>query len=197
MTSESNSSEANTSKERRVLIIVLALNAVLAIALTVTGVIADSSGLIANALDNGSDVLVYAISLFAVGRSVRWKRIAAAASGGLLLVFALLVLVDTLRRFLTGSEPIGLLMMIMALIAAVVNLICLRLLKGLKEQDVNLRAAETFSANDFIANGGILVAGVLVAWTGQSWPDLVVGLGVVAVASKGGFDILRDALQTR
>ena len=76
-----------------------------------------------------------------------------------------------------------------------INLICLKLLMGLKDQDVNLRAAETFSANDFIANGGILVAGVLVAWTGQSWPDLLVGLGVVAVASKGGFDILRDALQ--
>jgi Co/Zn/Cd efflux system component len=196
MTSESKSSDVNTSEERKVLIIVLALNAILAIALTVTGVTADSSALIANALDNGSDVLVYAISLVAVGRTMRWKRIAATASGILLLLFALLILIDTIRRFLTGSEPIGPTMMVMALIAAVVNLICLKLLMGLKVQDVNLRAAETFSANDFIANGGILVAGFLVAWLGQSWPDLVVGLGVVAIAAKGGIDILRDAQES-
>lgn len=188
-------SNAKNSKQRRVLLIVLALNFFLVVALLITGVLADSSGLIANAADNASDVVVYAISLLAVGRAMRWKRIAAIFSGVMLLLFGGGVLLDTARRFLTGSEPIGLTMMAMAVIAAVINLICLKLLTGLKEKDVNLHAAETFSANDFISNGGILVAGVLVAWLGQSWPDLLVGLGVVAVAAKGGFDILREALQ--
>lgn len=191
-----NNSDVKTSRQRQVLGIVLALNAILVVSLLITGVVADSSGLIANALDNTSDVVVYAISLFAVGRALRWKRIAASASGVLLLLFGIGVLGDTIRRFLTGSEPIGLTMMVMAVIAAVVNLLCLKLLMGLKEQDVNLRAAETFSANDFIANGGILVAGILVSWIGQSWPDLLVGLGVATIAAKGGFDILRDAWQT-
>lgn len=195
MKNQGESSNAKNSKQRRVLLIVLALNLVLVVALVITGVLADSSGLIANAVDNGSDVLVYAISLFAVGRPVRWKRIAAIFSGVMLLLFGIGVLGDTARRFLTGSEPIGLTMMAMAVIAAIINLICLKLLMGLGEKDVNLHAAETFSANDFISNGGILVAGVLVAWLGQSWPDLLVGLGVVAVAAKGGFDILREALQ--
>jgi hypothetical protein len=40
------------------------------------------------------------------------------------------------------------------------------LLQRLKDPDVNLRAATTFSFNDFISNGGILIAGVLVLWLG-------------------------------
>ncbi|MFC7516843.1 hypothetical protein ACFQUU_17695 [Herbaspirillum sp. GCM10030257] len=55
--------------ERRVLLQVLLLNAGLAAALLAGGLLADSSGLLANALDNTSDALTYAVSYFAVSRS--------------------------------------------------------------------------------------------------------------------------------
>ena len=63
----------------------------------------------------------------------------------------------------------------------------------LKDPDVNIRAANTFSYNDFAANLGIVVAGGLVAWLGTNWPDLVVGVIVAGIAAWGGIDILRDA----
>jgi Co/Zn/Cd efflux system component len=66
--------EATTHEQRRTLSIVLALNLSLAATLAAGGRFADSSGLIANALDNLSDAAVYALSLFAVGRSARLKR---------------------------------------------------------------------------------------------------------------------------
>ena len=179
--------------KRRVLWIVLALNVAIAAGFFLTGAFGDSSALIANGLDNSSDAIVYAISLLALGRPPTWKRGAARLSGVMLLVFAAGVLLDVGRRYLTGSEPIGTTMMIMAVIAAAVNLQCLFLLKRLRGKDVNLRAAETFSFNDFISNGGILVGGGLVLWTGQNWPDLVVGIGVAGIAIYGGIDILRDA----
>ena len=69
----------------------------------------------------------------------------------------------------------------------------LRLLQRLKQKDVNLRAATTFSFNDFISNGGILVAGLLVLWLGTNWPDLLVGLATAIIAIKGGIEILGDA----
>lgn len=84
-------------------------------------------------------------------------------------------------------------MMVMSAIAGVVNYICLRLLQRLKQPDVNLRAATTFSFNDFISNGGILIAGALVLWLGTNWPDLLVGLATALIAIKGGIEILRDA----
>lgn len=179
--------------QRRTLWIVLILNAGLAVAFAITGVIADSSALIANALDNTSDTLVYVISLLALKHGAVWKRGAARTSGVLLLLFAVGVLADAVRRYLTGTEPLGPTMMGMAVIAAGVNYACLRLLDRVRQKDVNMRAARTFSANDFISNAGILVAGGLVYWLGQSWPDLVVGIMVALIAAKGGFDILRDA----
>ena len=197
MNGDSDRFDSNNRQQRKVLWIVLVLNAVLVAALTVTGIMANSSGLLANAIDNASDVAVYAISLFAVGRPQHFKRIAATVSGVMLLLLALGVLVEAVRRFVTGSEPIGLTMMIMAVIAAIINLVCVKLLARLEEKDVNLRAAETFSVNDFVSNGGILVAGILVLWTGQYWPDLVVTLGVVAIVAKGGLEILQDARKSQ
>ena len=178
--------------QRKVLWIVLALNVAIAAGFFATGLLGDSSALIANGLDNSSDAIVYAISLMALGRPPRWKRIAARFSGIMLLAFAVGVMFDAGRRYLMGSEPIGATMMIMALVAAVVNLASLFLLKRLRGKDVNLRAATTFSLNDVISNGGILIGGGIVLWTGQNWPDLVVGIGIAAIAIYGGIDILRD-----
>ena len=85
----------------------------------------------------------------------------------------------------------------MSAIAGVVNYICLRLLQRLKQPDVNLRAATTFSFNDFISNGGVIVAGVLVLWLGTSWPDLLAGALIAAVAFKGGIEILQSVREDK
>ena len=138
-------------------------------------------------------LVVYGISLFAIGRAPIWKQRAAHWLAALLLIFGLGVAADALRRFITGSEPIGLTMMAMAAIAAVVNLVCFFLLRRLKSDDVNLEAAETFSLNDFASNGGVLVAGALVLWLDQRWPDLLVGALVALIAIKGSIDIWRSA----
>ena len=183
--------------QRRILLVVLALNALLFVGLGVGGLAADSSALLANAVDNGSDAAVYLISFLAVGRALIWKTRAAQASGVMLLIFSVLVLLDALRRSLTGTEPVGPTMMVLAVVAAVINLICLLLIRRQHSGDVNMKAAETFSFNDFASNGGILVAGALVLWLGQAWPDLVVGVLVAAIALKGGVDILRDAAKDR
>lgn len=180
-------------QQQRTLLTVLALNAGLAVALGVGGWSADSSALLANAVDNASDAAVYLISFFAVGRAASWKRGAARFSGVMLLIFGAGVLLDAGRRFLVGTEPIGPTMIVLALVAAVINLICLQLIRRQKSGDINMRAAETFSFNDFASNGGILVAGGLVLWLNQAWPDLIVGVLVAAIAVKGGIDILRDA----
>ena len=184
-------------QQGRTLLTVLALNAGLAVALGVGGWSADSSALLANAVDNASDAAVYLISFLAIGRAAAWKRGAARFSGVMLLIVGAGVLLDAGRRFLVGTEPIGPTMMGLAIVAAIINLICLQLIRRQHSGDVNMKAAETFSFNDFASNGGILVAGGLVLWLDQAWPDLVVGVLVAAIAVKGGVDILRDAARTK
>jgi len=187
------SPDAKVSAERRTLWIVLLLNAAIAAGFFVTGLIGDSSALIASGVDNLSDTAVYALSLIALSHGPTWKTRAATVSGVMLLIFAAGILIDVGRRYVQGSEPIGPTMMVMSAIAGVVNYVCLRLLQKLKQPDVNLRAATTFSFNDFVSNGGILIAGALVLWLGTNWPDLLVGVATALIAIKGGFEILRDA----
>lgn len=183
----------DTPEKRKTLWIVLWLNVAIAVGFFAVGYFADSNALLANGLDNSSDAIVYALSLLALIRSRTWKRGAARFSGIMLLVFAGGVIADAIRRFLEGSEPGGIMMMAMAAVAAVVNLVCLRLLQNMQAKDVNLRAATTFSFNDFISNGGIILAGAIVMLTGANWPDLLVGIAVAGIALYGGIDILRDA----
>lgn len=185
--------EAEVHQQRRVLLQVLFLNVLLSSSLVATGIYADSSGLIANALDNASDSAVYAISYFAVAGSPRRKTMAASLSGVMLLVLAVTVVIDAVRRFFVGAEPVSVVMVGMSLVAGGINLWCLRLLRRLPRTEVNLRAAYTFSINDFVSNIGVVVAAGLVAWTRQFWPDVVVGLAIAVVVGKGGVEILRDA----
>jgi cobalt-zinc-cadmium efflux system protein len=187
------SPDRNVADERRTLWIVLLLNAAIAAGFFATGLIGDSSALIANGVDNLSDTAVYGLSLVALSHGRTWKTRAAMVSGVMLLLFAGGILLDVGRRYVQGSDPIGPTMMVMSAVAAVVNYICLRMLQRLKQKDVNLRAATTFSFNDFISNGGILIAGALVLWLGANWPDLLVGLATALIAIKGGIEILRDA----
>ena len=160
--------------------------------LGVAGWVADSSALTANAVDNASDAAVYLISYLAIDRQPAWKRWAAMLSGIMLLLFACFVLADVVRRWLGDAEPVGLTMMVLALVAAGINLWCLVLLRRIQSDDVNMQAAETFSFNDFISNGGVLIAGGLVLWIGSPWPDLIAGALIALVAIVGGIGILRS-----
>src|SRR5690606_5508439 len=133
----------------------------------------------------------------AIDRRPAWKRGAASVSGVVLLLFAAAVMADVVRRWLYGAEPLGPVMMVLALVAAAINMWCLVLLRRIRSDDVNMKAAETFSLNDFISNGGVIVAGGLVLWLGTSWPDLVAGALIAAVAFKGGIEILRSVREDK
>ena len=179
-------------RQKSILRQVLLWNLGLFVGLGIAGWVADSSALMANAVDNASDAAVYLISYLAIDRQPAWKRWAAMLSGVMLLLFACFVLADVVRRWLGDVEPVGLTMMVLALVAAGINLWCLVLLRRVQSDDVNMQAAETFSFNDFISNGGVLVAGALVLWIGSPWPDLVAGALIALVAIVGGIRILRS-----
>ncbi len=188
---------AEFASHKRILRQVLLWNLGLFVGLGVAGWMADSSALLANALDNGSDAAVYLLSYIAIDRRPAWKRGAASVSGVMLLLFAAAVMADVVRRWLYGAEPLGPVMMVLALVAAAINMWCLVLLRRIRSDDVNMKAAETFSLNDFISNGGVIVAGGLVLWLGTSWPDLVAGALIAAVALKGGIEILKSVREDR
>ncbi|SUB34779.1 cation diffusion facilitator family transporter [Pasteurella multocida] len=89
------------------------------------GLIAQSTGLIGESLDNFSDAAVYGLALYAVGHSVKMQVRAAHLAGVLQLILAVGVLVEVVRRFVFGSEPESLVMMAIAFVALIANTSCL------------------------------------------------------------------------
>jgi Co/Zn/Cd efflux system component len=106
--------EATSAEQRRVLVTLLVINGAMFLAEIVVGIIAQSSGLIADSLDMLADALVYGVSLCAIGKSFAVKQGAAPWAGWFQLTLAVSIVVDLVRRALVGSEPHSSLMMGMA-----------------------------------------------------------------------------------
>lgn len=189
--------DASNAAERRTLQWVLAINFAQFVLAGVVGIVADSTGLLGAALDNLGDAAVYVVSLYAVGRTVVAKSRAATLSGVLLIVLGFGLLAEVIRRFAAGSEPIGLAMIATAIANAATNLVNLRLLRSHRKHGVHLKASWIFTTNDMVANLGIVVSGVAVMIFKSPLPDLLIGVVVVAIVLKGGWDILVEARAAR
>ena len=188
--------DASNATDRKILRTVLLINLGQSAAGIGLGVWAASTALMGAGLDNLADASVYAVSLYAVGRAATVKVRAARLSGFLLIGLAVLLLLEVLRRFAGGEEPVGPAMMAVAAVNAALNLVCLRLLRRHRGEDVNFKASAIFTSNDSIVNGAVVLSGALVMWLGSNVPDLVLGLVVAGIAANGGREILREASET-
>ena len=197
MTDDCCSIEVESKEQARVLWMVLGINAAMFVAEFIAGVIAQSTGLIADSLDMLADAAVYCVSLYAVGWSASLKNRAATLSGVLQILLAVSVAVEILRRTIMGSEPEPSLMIGVSLIALVANVICLALIAKHRDGEVHMRASWVFSKNDVVANVGVIAAGGLVLLLDAHWPDLVIGALIVFVVLRGGISILADAKRER
>ena len=185
--------EVKTEHERRVLYIALGLNAAMAVIGGLAGWIAQSTGLLADALDMLADATAYTIALLAIGRSALFKIRAATLSGGILFVLGVAVLFEVGRRVIYGAEPLSEWMIATALLSLAVNLTVLRLLAPMKSGEVHLRATWLFTRADVVANVGVILAGLLILWLGVPYPDYVIGTLIGLYVIKEAVEILRDA----
>ena len=183
-----------TDKEQKgILITLLAINAFMFVFEIGIGWYAQSTGLIADSLDMLADAIVYAIGLYAIGKSLQHKANAALVSGYFQGLLGLMILIDIIRRVFVGSEPVSLLMMIVGVIALIANVYCLRLIDKHKDGEVHMRASWIFSKNDVIANTGVIIGGVLVWLLDSRWPDLIIGSLIALVILNGARLIVKDA----
>jgi len=184
--------ELNHQAQHGALVILLSINAVMFIAELAAGLVADSTALIADSMDMLADALVYGVSLYAVGKSIQSKIHAAKLSGIFQILLGLGVTVDVVRRFVTGSSPEPMFMIIVGLVALTADVVCLFIIAKHRKGEIHMRASWMFSKNDVIANIGVIAAGVLVSVTVSPLPDLIIGLIISIVVVSGGVLILRD-----
>lgn len=184
-------SATRPTAQRRALALALAINTVLFVGEFGAGVFAHSIGLVADSLDMLADASVYALSLFAVGRSARKKRQLAAASGYLQLGLALVGLVEVSRRlFLSEPLPDPRVMVVVATIALAGNVATLMLLQRARSEEAHFQASWIFTTNDIKVNALVIAAALVVAATDSATPDLVAGALIFLIVANGARRIL-------
>jgi cation diffusion facilitator family transporter len=181
-------------QERKVLVIALCINAAMFFAEFTAGVVGDSTALLADSLDMLADAAVYAIGLYAIGRSLRLRSAAALTNGLLETLLGLGIVGEAATKMSHGASPDAALMGIFSVLALCANLICFALLARYREGDINLRATWLCSRNDVLANIGVLAAGGLVMLTNSFWPDVIIGLIIAVVVIRTALAVAVEAV---
>ena len=185
---------AQQADQRRVLVAVLLINAVMFVVEFGAGIVAGSAALMADASDNLGDAVVYAVSLYAISRSDRWKAGAATLKGAVILLLGVGIAANVAVKISSGIPPSSFLMLVFGGAALVANLICLALLWRLRKQDVNMASSFECSRNDIISNGGTLLAAGAVALTASPWPDIVIGSAMAVLVLRSAYRVLGKAV---
>jgi Co/Zn/Cd efflux system component len=178
---------------RRVLWIVLAINAVMFAVEIGAGLAAGSASLQADALDFLGDAGNYAISLFVAGMALRYRAMAALAKGGTMALFGLWVLGMTGWHAWHGTLPQALTMGAVGLTASAANGASFGLLWSHRRGDANMRSAWICTRNDVLGNLAVLLAALGVFGTGTGWPDVFVAAIMASLALQGAFIVIQHA----
>lgn len=182
---------------KRVLSWVIAINLVGFGVVLAGGLAQGSASLSANALDFLADAVTYAISLWAIGRSVTVRTGAALFKGLSLCLVAATVLGFAVWRAATGTSPEGLAISGFGLFGVAANLIAALLLVRYREGDANVRSVWLCTRNDLIHGLAVAATGGLVWLTGSRWPDLMVGVLLAAIFLRSAYAIMAQARSER
>lgn len=180
---------------RRILWVVIAINAAMFAIETVAGRLAGSQALQADALDFLGDTLTYGLSLAVIGQSLRVRSSAALLKGASLLLMGLWVFASTLWQVLVFGLPRAEFMGAIGFMALAANLASVLLLARYKDGDANVRSVWLCSRNDAIGNVVVMIAAALVWWLASPWPDLVVAFIMAGLFLHSAQLILRQAIR--
>ena len=179
---------------RRVLWVVLGINAVMFLAEIGAGVAAGSASLQADALDFLGDAANYAISLFVVGMALRYRASAALAKGVTMGAFGLWVIGMVIWHAVHGTLPSAFTMGAVGVAAlAAANVASFGLLWSYRRGDANMRSAWICTRNDVLGNLAVLLAALGVFGTGTGWPDVIVAASMAGLALQGAFVVVRQS----
>jgi Co/Zn/Cd efflux system component len=179
---------------RRVLWMVLAINAVMFLVEIGAGLAAGSASLQADALDFLGDASNYAISLLVVGMALRYRASAALAKGATMGAFGLWVIGTVIWHALHGTLPSALTMGVVGFAALVANAASFGLLWAFRGGDANMRSAWICTRNDVLGNLAVLLAAAGVFGTGTGWPDVGVAAVMAGLALQGAATVIRQSL---
>ena len=186
------------SANKKRLALTLCLAATYLIAEVVGGLLTNSLALLADAGHMVSDVMALALSYFAVWMADkpspshktygyhRAEILAALANGAGLVAISIYIFVEAIQRFRQPAEVLGATMMWIAIGGLIINLLCLVILHGGRDESLNIRGAWLHVLTDALGSVGAIAAGILIWQFGWTWadPTASVAIGILVVISS-------------
>ena len=184
----------------------LALTSIFLLAEVVAGIVFNSLALLADAAHMFTDVAALAIALAAVRIARRpadakrtygyhrFEILAAAFNAVLLFGVAIYILYEAYRRFSAPADvqPVG--MLVVALLGLAVNLASMRLLRAGKDASLNVKGAYLEVWADMLGSLGVIVAAIAIRFTGWTWIDTLVAVGIGLWVLPRTWVLLKESL---
>ncbi|OMP32246.1 cation diffusion facilitator family transporter [Mangrovimonas sp. DI 80] len=195
----------HASTKDRNLMVSIFLNIVITVAQIIGGLISGSLSLLSDALHNFSDVLSLIVSYAAsklsrqkasINRTFGFKRaeiLAAFVNAITLVVVAILLIIEAIKRFKAPQEIESNLVIWLSLIAIAANGFSVLLLKGDSEKNINIRSAYLHLLTDMLASVAVLVGGLLMKYYQLFWVDSVLTFLIALYLIWVGYDLLKTS----
>jgi cobalt-zinc-cadmium efflux system protein len=169
------------------------------------GILASSLALLSDAAHMLTDAGAIALSMWVVRLAARpakgamtygFKRtevLSAQFNGATLLVLALFIIYEGIRRLITPPAVAGAAVLIVALIGIVVNLAASWMLSKANRQSINVEGAFQHILTDLFAFIATAIAGAVILITGFHRADGIASLLIAAIMLKAAYGLLRDS----
>jgi cobalt-zinc-cadmium efflux system protein len=172
------------------------------------GVMTNSLALLSDAGHMLSDAASLGLSFFALKLGERkvsldktygYKRfeiIAAAINGILLVVVAIYIFLEAAQRFFAPPEVQSKGMLLISTIGLVVNIVAAAILmKGDKEENLNVKSAFLHVLGDLLGSVGAIVAALLILFFGWSIADPIASVIVAVLILISGSRVMKESYQ--
>lgn len=186
--------DALRERQSATLKIVLVINAVMFVVELVAGIMAGSTALLSDSLDNLGDALTYGLSLYVVSRGLRSKAKVALFKGLLILMAGLFVLYQVAYRIAIPVIPTYETMGLVSFLALLANGACLAMLWKHRDEDINMSSVWECSRNDIASNVAVMLAATGVWLTSSGWPDILIGALLALMFLKSAAKVIKGAI---
>jgi cobalt-zinc-cadmium efflux system protein len=188
------------------LAIAIGIGVVVLVVELVAGFAANSLALLADAGHAFADVSGLAFSLVAIRLAARpptdmrsfglyrLEIVAAAVNAVLLLVIAIVIAFEALRRFLAPPDVQPGIVVVVAAGALLANLLALRILAPGQRESLTVRGAYLEISGDFLGAAAVLVGGLVILVTGWRQADAVASLLVAVLIVPRTVGLLRESV---
>jgi len=195
---------ASEIKGKNLLIIIL-LNIGITLAQVIGGFLSGSLALLSDALHNLSDVISLVISYVAnklvkkdasIKRTFGYKRaeiIAAFVNAASLIVIAVLLIIEAVKRFFDPQIIDSDLVIWLSLLAIAGNGFSVLYLRQDSKKNMNMRSAYLHLITDFMASVAVLTGGLLMKFYEIFWVDSFLTFSIAVYLIIMGYDLLKNS----